>query len=130
MIMKVITFNEMTVHSTSIFDSLQILKINDAFQVQLASFQVIHECVNDIPFLSFRNYFTSVSLMYQSIPSLTILSPGKRPWNFFERVNSPPPGHKERAKPRPQKNCATTSPPGQLFSKIQQKSTQNMRQKL
>ena len=51
--------------------------------------------------------------------------------NFLEKANSPPPGNKGSAKPQPlgQKNRAKTPPPGQLFSKIQQEKTQNMRQK-
>ena len=63
------------------------------------------------------------AVMYQSIPSLTIPR-GKVPRNLFERANSSPPEHKESAKPRPvgQKNRTKTPPPGQLFSKIQQKS--------
>ena len=45
------------------------------------------------------------------------------PREFLERAISPPPGHKESAKPRPlgQKNRAKTPRPGQLFPKIQQK---------
>ena len=48
---------------------------------------------------------------------------------FFERVDSPPPGHKESAKPPPlgQKNHAKTPTPGQLFSKIQRKNTKQDR---
>ena len=59
MIMIVITFNEMIVHSTPIFDSLQILRLNDVFQLQLASF--VYECVNKLSPLYFRNYFTAIS---------------------------------------------------------------------
>ena len=57
--------------------------------------------------------------MYQSISSLTLNPSG----DFFERTNSPPPGHNESAKPRPlgQKHRVKTRPPGQLFLKIQQK---------
>ena len=71
-----------------------------------------------------------LGIMYQSIPSLTI--PRADPGEFFERANPPPPGYKESAKLRPlgQKNCAKTPLPGQLFSKIQQKNSQSMRQKL
>ena len=60
--------------------------------------------------------------MYQSIPSLT-MPPGQIPGNFFDRANSPLPGHKESTKPRllGQKIRAKTPPPGQLLSKIQQK---------
>ena len=52
---------------------------------------------------------------------------GQIRWNFFERANSPRPGHKERAKPQSlgQKNRAKMSPPGQSFSKIQQKTTKH-----
>ena len=58
-IMKVITCNEMTAHSTPIFHSLQILRLNDVFQLQLASF--VYECVNNLSPLYFRNYFTAIS---------------------------------------------------------------------
>ena len=61
-VMKVITFNEMIVHSTLIFDSLQILRLNDVFQLKLASF--VYECVNKLSPLYFRNYFTSISSTY------------------------------------------------------------------
>ena len=60
--MKVIAFNEMIVHSTPIFDSLQILRLNDVFQLQLASF--VYECVNNLSPLYFRNYFTAVSFIH------------------------------------------------------------------
>ena len=68
--------------------------------------------------------------MYQSNPSLTILS-HSNPRGIFRNGEFATPGHKESAKPRPlgQKNRAETPPLGQLFSKIQQKITQNMRQK-
>ena len=58
-IMKVITFNEMIVHSTPIFDSLQILRLNDVFQLQLVSF--VYECVNNLSPLYFRNYLAAIS---------------------------------------------------------------------
>ena len=53
--------------------------------------------------------------------------PGKPPENFYERANSPPPGNKESAKPRPlgQKNRPKTPPPAQLFSKIMQRNTKH-----
>ena len=53
--------------------------------------------------------------------------PDHPPGNFFETLNSPHPGQKESAKPRPlgQKNRAKTPPPGRLFSKIQQKETKH-----
>ena len=45
--------------------------------------------------------------MYHSIPSLTIPHPGE----FFERANSPPPEHKESAKPRPLGQINRAKPP-------------------
>ena len=52
---------------------------------------------------------------------------GKPQGHFYERANSPTPAHKESVKLRPlrQKNRAKTPPPGQLFSKIQQKTTKH-----
>ena len=59
-----------------------------------------------------------------SVSSKSDHPPGRPPGNIFERVNSPLPGHKESAKARPmgQKNRATAPPPGQLFSKMHQKT--------
>ena len=48
----------MTTHSTPIFDNLKLLKLNDVFQLQLASF--VYECLNDLSPLYFRNYFTNI----------------------------------------------------------------------
>ena len=70
-------------------------------------------------------YFDSgLFIMYQSIPSLTIPLDNS-PGNFFEGANFSPLGHRESEKPRPlgQKNRSKAPPPGQLFSKIQQKNT-------
>ena len=50
--MKVITCNEMIAHSTPVFDSLRILRLNDVFQLQLAS--SVYECVNNLSPLYFR----------------------------------------------------------------------------
>ena len=58
-IMKVITFNEMIVHSTSIFDGLKILRLNDVFQLQLVCF--VYKCINNLSPLYFRNYFIVIS---------------------------------------------------------------------
>ena len=57
--MKVITFNEMIVHSTSIFDSVKILMLNDVSQLQLVCF--VDKCINNLSPLYFRNYFTDIS---------------------------------------------------------------------
>ena len=58
--------------------------------------------------------------MYQSIPSLTILSPGQPLGNSFNERISHTPGQMKNAKPWPlgQKNGAKTPTPGQFFSKI------------
>ena len=45
-ILKIITFNEITAPSGPLFDSLQILKLNDLFQLQVASF--VYECINSL----------------------------------------------------------------------------------
>ena len=37
-ILKIITFNEVTVSSAPLFDSLQILKLSDLFKLQVTSF--------------------------------------------------------------------------------------------
>ena len=73
-------------------------------------------------------HFPRKLFIYQSIPSLT--TPGKLSGIFVDRANSPPQWHKECQKPRAvrQKSHARTPAPGQLFSKLQQKKKQNMRQ--
>ena len=80
-IMKVITCNEMIAHSIPIFDSLQILRLNDVFQLQLASF--VYECVNNLSPLYFRNYFTAISSTH-SIGTRQ----SKRGDLFVERTNT------------------------------------------
>ena len=56
--LEVITFNEVTVSSTPLFDSLQILKLNDLFKLQVTSF--VYECLNNLAPVYFRDYFTSI----------------------------------------------------------------------
>ena len=51
-ILKIITFNKMTVSSASLFDSLQILKLSDLFKLQVTSF--VYECLNSLA----PTYFT------------------------------------------------------------------------
>ena len=63
-ILKIITFNEVTVSSTPLFDSLQILKLSDLFKLQVTSF--VYECLNSLAPIYFREYFTSI----QSIHSI------------------------------------------------------------
>ena len=57
--------------------------------------------------------------------------PGKPPRNILKGRIPHPLGHKESVKPRPlgQINRPKTPPPGSYF-KMQQKTLQNMRQKL
>ena len=61
-ILKVITFNQVTVSSTLLFDSLQILKLNDLFKLQVISF--VYKCLNNLAPLYFTDYFTSIHLIH------------------------------------------------------------------
>ena len=60
--------------------------------------------------------------MYPSVPSLTI-APGTPRIMFLKGPIPHPQGTKKMRNPKPlgPKNRAKTSPPGQLFSKLQQK---------
>ena len=51
-ILKIITFNKMTVSSAPLFDSLQILKLSDLFKLQVTSF--VYECLNSLAPTYFR----------------------------------------------------------------------------
>ena len=53
--------------------------------------------------------------------------PGPSPGEFFERANSPSPGHRESVNPRPlgQKIVLKPHPRGQLFSIRQKKNTKH-----
>ena len=51
-ILKIITFNEITAPSGPLFDSLQILKLNDLFHLQVASF--VYECINSLAPIYFK----------------------------------------------------------------------------
>ena len=55
-ILKILSFSEINAPSGPLFDRLQILKLNDMFQLQVASF--VYECTNNIVPVYFRNYFT------------------------------------------------------------------------
>ena len=61
-ILKIITFSEITAPSGPLFDSLQILKLNDLFQLQVASF--VYECINSLAPIYFKNYFTSIHTVH------------------------------------------------------------------
>ena len=63
-ILKIITFNEVTVSSAPLFDSLQILKLSDLFKLQVTSF--VYEFLNSLAPILVREYFTSI----QSIHSI------------------------------------------------------------
>ena len=45
-ILKIITFNEVTASSVPLFNTLQILKLNDLFKIQVTSF--VYECLNNL----------------------------------------------------------------------------------
>ena len=70
---------------------------------------------------SFENGYVSVNSKPEYPPPPP--TPSKPPMNFL-KGRIPYPGHKESAKSRSlgQKNHAKTPPPGQLFSKIQQRT--------
>ena len=51
-ILKIIKFNEITAPSGPLFDSPQILKLNDMFQLQVASFE--YECINSLVPIYFK----------------------------------------------------------------------------
>ena len=51
-------FNEITGLSGPLFNSLQVLKLNDLFQLQVASF--VYECISSLASIYFQNYFTSI----------------------------------------------------------------------
>ena len=61
-ILKIITFNEITAPSGPLFDSLQILKLSDLFQLQVAGF--VYECINSLAPIYFKNYFTSIQTVH------------------------------------------------------------------
>ena len=58
-IIRIITFNEVTAPSEPIFDSLQILKLNDIIVMYIVSF-VVYECVHNLAPTYFNNYFTRI----------------------------------------------------------------------
>ena len=63
-ILKIITFNEVTVSSAPLFDSLQILKLSDLFKLQITSF--VYECLNSLAPIYFREYFTSIQSIHNN----------------------------------------------------------------
>ena len=57
-IIRIITFSEATAPSGPIFDSLQILKLNDVIVMHIVSF--VYECVHSLDPACFKNYFTRI----------------------------------------------------------------------
>ena len=51
-VLKIITFNKVIASSAPLFDSLQILKLNDIFKLQVTSF--VYECLNNLTPIYFR----------------------------------------------------------------------------
>ena len=56
------SFSEINAPSEPLFDRLQILKLNDMFQFQVASF--VYECTNNIAPVYFRNYLTRINAIH------------------------------------------------------------------
>ena len=61
-ILKIITFNKVIASSAPLFDTLQILKLNDIFKLQVTSF--VYECLNNFAPVYFREYFVSIHLVH------------------------------------------------------------------
>ena len=57
-----LSFSEVTAPSHPLFDSLQILKLNDLFQLQVASF--VYECINSLAPIYFKNYCTGIHTVH------------------------------------------------------------------
>ena len=58
-VIRAITFNKGTAHSTPIFDRIQILKLYQIFQLQILSF--VFECINNLSPACFKYYFVTIS---------------------------------------------------------------------
>ena len=61
-ILKIMSFSEINASSGPLFDRLQILKLNDMFQLQVVSF--VCECTNNIAPAYFGNYFTKINTIH------------------------------------------------------------------
>ena len=62
-VVRAITFENSTSHSTFIILALKIFKLYDAFQLQ--PFTFIHESINKIPPACFHNFFKPVASVHQ-----------------------------------------------------------------
>ena len=58
-VIRAITFNKGTAHSTPLLDKLQISKLYQIFQPQILSF--VFECINNFSPTCFKYYFVSIS---------------------------------------------------------------------
>ena len=56
---KAMTFSDMITPSLPLFNKLQLLRLTDISNVQLAPF--VYECVNGLSPQFFENYFTSIA---------------------------------------------------------------------
>ena len=75
------TFNKQTAHSTPIFATIQLLKIDDIRQLQLLTF--VYDCLNKLAPTYFHHYFVKCSQMHSY--STRLASRGDL---FLERKNT------------------------------------------
>ena len=80
-IIKVMTFNKKTAHSTPIFPDIQVLKIDDIRQLQLLTF--VYDCLNKLARTYFHHYFVKCSQVHSY--STRLASSGDL---FLERKNT------------------------------------------
>ena len=80
-IIKMMTFNKQTAHSTAIFANVQLLKIDDIRQLQLLSF--VYDCLNKLAPTCFHHYFVKCSQVHSY--STRLASRGDL---FLERKNT------------------------------------------
>ena len=80
-IIKVMTFNKQTAHSTPIFATIQLLKIDDIRQLQLLTF--VYDCLNKLAPTYFHHYFVKCSQVHSY--STRLASRGDL---FLERKNT------------------------------------------
>ena len=57
------SFSKTNAPSGPLFDRPQILKLNDMFRLQVASF--VYECTNNIASVYFTNYFTRINIIHR-----------------------------------------------------------------
>ena len=80
-IIKVMTSNKQTAHSTPIFANIQLLKIDDIRQLQLLTF--VYDCLNKLAPTYFHHYFVKCSQVHSY--STRLASRGDL---FLERKNT------------------------------------------